>query len=77
MAIPDEIVKVAHEAYCRKAMECVPSINRMRWALEAANGATAGGFLVEDCDHPQINKATERWNICPDCGQTWPRGLPG
>lgn len=30
----------------------------------------------EECDHPQINKATEGfdgWNICPDCGQTWRR----
>lgn len=32
---------------------------------------------TNDCDHPQINKATLLWNICPDCGQTWPSGLSG
>lgn len=37
---------------------------------------TAGVF-TDECDHPQINKATERWNICPDCGQTWQRDLTG
>lgn len=31
------------------------------------------GFCTDDCDHPGIFKATDRWNLCPECGQTWQR----
>ncbi|CAB4190019.1 hypothetical protein UFOVP1193_29 [uncultured Caudovirales phage] len=38
MKITDEMMKAAHEAYNRPAIECSPSINRLRWAMEAALG---------------------------------------
>ena len=31
----------------------------------------------DKCEHTQLNKATERWLICPDCGESFPRSQHG
>lgn len=55
--------------------ELLIEVNRLRDVV--AGRQPTAGFCTDDCDHPRILEATDRWNLCTECGQTRQRGLTG